>query len=313
MEKKVKTAFLGTPHFALIILDHLLKWEKGEVVCVVTQPDRPKGRGKKLHHPPVKTEALKHGLKVIQPEDVNDDSIVEFFERLKPDVLVVAAFGQILSSKLLNIPKYGAINVHASLLPKYRGASPIQWAVLKGEKITGVTIMKMDEGLDTGPILAQKVVPIGFEDDASKLHDKLAVIGGELLISTLERLINGLIIPVPQDSKVASYAPLLKKEDGLINWDRSATEVHNHIRAMSPWPGAFFYWTRPKDGKNLMLKIFPGTIHFEDNKHFSPGTIIEEKGVLKIACKDFFYIPSKIQPQSSKPLNPEAFCCGYLR
>ncbi len=313
MEKTVKIAFLGTPHFALIVLEHLLRWEKGEIVCVVTQPDRPKGRGKRVHHPPVKTKALKHGLKIIQPEEVNNDSIVEFFKKLSLDVLVVAAFGQILSYKLLGISKYGAINVHASLLPKYRGASPIQWAILKGEKVTGVTIMKMDEGLDTGPILAQKVVPIGFEDNASTLHDKLAVIGGELLILTLEKLVNGLITPIPQDNRIASYAPLLKKEDGLIDWDRCAKEVHNHIRAMFPWPGAFFYWTRPMDGKNIMLKIFPGNIYFEENKKFPPGAIIEERGFLKIACKDFFYVPSKIQPQSSKPLSPEAFCCGYLR
>ncbi len=313
MEKKLKVIFLGTPDFAVEILKALIIWEGCEVVCVVTQPDRPRGRGKKLIAPPVKTETLKYGVKVLQPHDVNKLEEIEKIRRFSPDVLVVAAFGQILSPGLLNLAPLGAINVHASLLPKYRGASPIQWAILKGEKVTGVTIMKMDEGLDTGPILSQKAVAIGIDDTAKSLHDELAKTGAQLLIETLNRMVNGKIISIPQDEKKASYAPILKKNDGLIDWNRSVKDVHNHIRAMYPWPGAFFYWQRPKDNKKIMLKIYPGQISFEEIKGIEPGTIVKDKNFVKIACKDFFYIPSMIQPESNKPLTPEGFACGYLK
>ena len=312
-EKTLKVIFLGTPEFASVVLKSLLEWDGCDVVCVVSQPDKPKGRGKKLIPTPVKDLALRYGVDVIQPNNINDKNVVSRLRSFGADVLVVAAYGQILSSDVLNIAPLGAINVHASLLPKYRGASPIQWAMLKGEKITGITIMKMDEGLDTGPILAQKVIAIDIYDDAKTLHDKLAVEGAKILIKSLKAMKDKDFVLVSQDERYASYAPMLKKKDGLIDWNRPVKEVHNHIRAMYPWPGAHFYWNRPKDKKRIMLKVFPGCPSFEDTKGVSPGTILGDKSSIKIACKDYFYIPFKVQPESSKPLNPEAFFCGYLK
>lgn len=246
-----RIVFFGTPSFAIPTLQGLLKG-LDKVVGVVTQPDREKGRGRKVVISPVKELALRHGLTPLQPEKAKGEAFQEAMKSLHADLMVVVAYGQILPRSVLDIPKYGAVNVHASLLPKYRGAAPIAWAILNGEKITGVTTMFMDEGMDTGDILLQAETPIGNEETCETLHDRLASLGAQLLSGTLEKVKAGNIRPIPQDHSKATYAPPLKKEDGHIDWKRGAEEIDRHIRAFNPWPGAF-----TKLGDQL-LKIYKG-------------------------------------------------------
>jgi methionyl-tRNA formyltransferase len=224
------------------------------VIAVVTQPDREKGRGRKVLFSPVKELALQHDLTPLQPEKVKEEAFQEALIILQPDFIVVVAFGQILPKSILKIPKYGAVNVHASLLPKYRGAAPIAWAILNGEKVTGVTTMVIDEGMDTGGILLQAEIPMGDEETCETLHDRLASLGAQLLLKTLEKMKRGNIQPIPQDHSKATYAPPLKKEDGQIDWKKEAKEIDRQIRAFNPWPGAF-----TKLGDQL-LKIYKGEI-----------------------------------------------------
>jgi methionyl-tRNA formyltransferase len=224
------------------------------VVAVVTQPDREKGRGRKVVISPVKELALQHSLNTLQPERVKEEAFQEVVRGLQPDLIVVVAYGQILPKSILSIPKFGAVNVHASLLPKYRGAAPIAWAILKGEKVTGVTTMMMDEGMDTGDILLQTEVPIGDEETCERLRDRLASSGAQLLLETLEKMKTGDIRPIPQDHSKATYASPLKKEDGHIDWGRGAKDIDRQIRAFNPWPGAFTKWD------DQLLKIFKGEV-----------------------------------------------------
>ncbi len=245
--------FFGTPLFALPTLRRLYEGPD-QVVAVVTQPDREKGRGRKVVLSPVKELALQHGLVPLQPERVKEELFQETLRGLQPDIIVVVAFGQFLPKPILNIPPYGAINVHASLLPKYRGAAPIAWAILNGEKVTGMTTMMMDEGMDTGDILLQKEILIGDEVTCETLHDQMASLGAQLLLATLEKMKGGEIRPIPQDHSRATYAPPLKKEDGHIDWRKKAWEIDRQIRAFNPWPGAF-----TKLGERL-LKIYRGDI-----------------------------------------------------
>ena len=236
-----RIVFFGTPSFAIPTLEGLLRGPD-KVVGVVTQPDREKGRGRKVVFSPVKELALQHGLNPLQPEKAKEEAFQKSLEGLQADLCVVVAYGQILPESLLKMPKYGAVNVHASLLPKYRGAAPIAWAILQGEKVTGVTTMVMDEGMDTGDILLQAEVPIGAEDTCQALQDRLAALGAGLLIETLEKMKEGNIRPVPQDHSKATYAPPLKKEDGHIDWKKDAEEIDRRVRAFNPWPGAFTRW-----------------------------------------------------------------------
>jgi len=245
--------FFGTPSFALPTLRTLFEGPD-EVIAVVTQPDREKGRGRKVLFSPVKELALQHDLTPLQPERVKEEAFQEALIILQPDFIVVVAFGQILPKSILKIPKYGAVNVHASLLPKYRGAAPIAWAILNGEKVTGVTTMVIDEGMDTGGILLQAEIPMGDEETCETLHDRLASSGAQLLLKTLEKMKGGNIQPISQDHSKATYAPPLKKEDGQIDWKKEATEIDRQIRAFNPWPGAF-----TKLGDQL-LKIYKGEI-----------------------------------------------------
>jgi methionyl-tRNA formyltransferase len=224
------------------------------VVGVVTQPDREKGRGRKVIFSPVKELALQHGLIPLQPVRAKEESFQEAAKSLQPDLMVVVAYGQILPKSILNIPRYGAVNVHASLLPKYRGSAPVAWAILNGEKMTGVTTMVMDEGMDTGDILLQRETPMGEEETCKMLQDRLASSGAQLLKETLEKIKAGNIRPNPQDHSKATYAPLLKKEDGRIDWEKGAIEIDRQVRAFNPWPGAF-----TKLGDQL-LKIHKGEI-----------------------------------------------------
>ena len=261
-----RIVFFGTPSFAIPTLRGLLQGPD-QVVAVVTQPDREKGRGRKVVISPVKELALQHGLNTLQPERVKEEAFQEVVRGLQPDLIVVVAYGQILPKSILSIPKFGAVNVHASLLPKYRGAAPIAWAILKGEKVTGVTTMMMDEGMDTGDILLQAEVPIGDEETCERLHDRLASSGAQLLLETLEKMKTGDIRPIPQDHSKATYAPPLKKEDGHIDWEKGAKDIDRQIRAFNPWPGAFTKWG------DQLLKIFKGEVK-EGGSVRKPGAVV---------------------------------------
>jgi methionyl-tRNA formyltransferase len=245
--------FFGTPSFALSPLETLTQGSD-EVVAVVTQPDREKGRGRKVIASPVKEVALQKGLSILQPEKVKEVSFQEKLKGFGADLFVVAAYGQILSKTVLSLPKYGAMNIHASLLPKYRGSAPIAWAILNGEKKTGITTMLMDEGMDTGDILLQSEIPIHEDETAETLHDRLAFLGAQLLSETLEKMKRGEIHPTPQDHSKATYAPMLKKEDGQIDWTKGAEEIDRQVRAFHPWPGAYTEW------QGQILKICKGEV-----------------------------------------------------
>ena len=239
-EKTMRVVFMGTPEFAVPTLQHLVNSEHS-VVGVVCQPDRPSGRGKKIQLGPVKMLALAQDLPVIQPEKMKAPEFLETLRAWNPDVIVVAAFGRILPQVILDLPPKGCLNVHGSLLPKYRGAAPIQWAVINGETETGVTIMVMDAGMDTGDILEQAVMPISDDDTAGDVARRMAEIGGSLLVGTLGKWMNETIQPQPQNESQATLAPILKKEDGLLKWSQSAATLANRIRGLSPWPGGYTF------------------------------------------------------------------------
>ncbi len=257
---------MGTPDFAVPSL-RALAGADCDVSLVVTQPDRPRGRGKKPAPPPIKVAAQSLGYDVIQPETIRSGAFVETIRDLQPDLLVVVAFGRILPKTVLEVPAYGAVNVHASLLPKYRGPAPIQWAVIAGETITGVTTMLMDKGLDTGEILMQSALDISPDDTAGDLHNRLAVAGGDLLAKTIEGFSNNTIRPTPQNHADATYAPLLTKKDGHIDWSRSAESIERFVRGMTPWPGAFTFL----DQKRLI--IFKTDFRAGD-PNVRPGTVL---------------------------------------
>ncbi|NLE50117.1 MAG: methionyl-tRNA formyltransferase [Chloroflexi bacterium] len=249
-----RVVFLGTPDFAVPSLDALLQAADIQVVGVVTQPDRPAGRGQAVRVGPVKALAERESVPVIQPEKVREPAAMDQIRAWQPDFLVVVAFGQILRQDLLDLPAIAPINVHASLLPRWRGAAPIQAAIRAGDTYTGVTTMVMDAGLDTGPILLQDSIPIASQETAESLHDKLAALGANLLIHTLRWLRTGSIAPHPQpaDERLITYAPQLKKEDGEIDWTQSASEIDRHVRAFTPWPGTYTHWN------DRRLKIIAG-------------------------------------------------------
>jgi methionyl-tRNA formyltransferase len=296
--------FMGTPDFAVPALQALIH-NGYHVPLVVTQPDRPKGRGRKLVAPPVKITALELGLEVLQPSTLKDEDFRSQIRQLRPDFFVVLAFGHILSENILQLPRLGTINIHASLLPKYRGPAPIQWAIINGESQTGITTMLMDKGVDTGDILLSQKEPILPEDTAATLHNRLAACGADLLVKTLRGFASESIKPIPQDHHKATYAPLLKKQDGHIRWQKSADELDAFIRGMTPWPGAF---TFHKKNRLRILKAAP----IPENLTEPAGTILETfpdelcvatgKGVLSI---------SEIQGPSGKRLGVADFLRGY--
>jgi methionyl-tRNA formyltransferase len=236
----LRIIFMGTPDFACPTLKTLI--DRGEqVVAVVTQPDRPKGRGQQTLPPPVKLLAQEHDIPVLQPVKVRLPESIEEIRALNPDLIVVVAFGQILPKALLEIPKHGCINVHASLLPRYRGAAPLNWCIINGETETGVTTMMMDVGLDTGDMLLKKATPIDPDEDTRTLHDRLSQIGADLLGETLDALAAGRLVPEKQDEALTCYASMLKKEDGMVDWSKDASVIKNLVRGMTPWPGAYSY------------------------------------------------------------------------
>jgi methionyl-tRNA formyltransferase len=262
----LRIVFCGTPAFALPSLRHLIAQPDFRVEAVVTQPDRPRGRGRQVSSSPIKDAALEGSIPVYQPEKIKSESARNFFERVAPDVVVIIAYGQIIPQSLLDIPRLGWINLHASLLPKYRGAAPINWVVVNGETRTGVTTMQVEAGLDTGPILLQRETAIGPDETAPELASRLAEIGAPLIAETLRKLDGGELRPQPQDNSQATFGPLLKKQDGRIDWSRPAQGIYNRIRGLQPWPGAFTTFR----GKTCHLWGYPASA---DTVPWTPGRI----------------------------------------
>lgn len=295
---------MGTPDFAVPALKALNK-SGHDVALVVTQPDRPKGRGRKVVPPPVKEVAIRLGYDVLQPASIKTDEFADRMERFEPDLFVVVAFGHILPETLLDLPRIGAINIHASLLPKYRGPAPIQWAIINGERETGVTTMFMDKGLDTGDILLSTKTEITPDDTSATLHDRLAVLGADLLVRTLNGFETKDIKPVPQDHTKATYAPLLKKKDGHIDWEKPAKTLETFIRGMTPWPGAFTFHG------NKRLKIFKADPVLMDVAE-APGTVIQSfPDELRVATGKGALSIKEIQGASGKRLIIKDFLRGY--
>ena len=301
----MKIVFMGTPDFAVGTLEALIQ-AGHELIGVVTQPDKPKGRGKSLMATPVKEVALKHQIPVYQPQKVRETEFTENLRRLAPDVIVVAAFGQIITKEILEIPRYGCINVHASLLPAYRGAAPIQWAVINGEKESGVTIMQMDEGLDTGDMLAKTEVPLDPDETGGSLFDKLSRAGADLLIRTLPALEQGTLTPEKQPlESPTAYARMIRKEDGRIDWNLEAEAIERRIRGLNPWPSAYTELT----GK--ILKIWRAEVLPKESGQ-TPGTVTEAgkggfcvqtgKGVLRLL---------EVQLEGKKRMDAQAFLRGF--
>ncbi len=304
--EKLRVVFMGTPEFACPTLQKLM--DRGEeVIAVVTQPDRPKGRGQKTVPTLVKELAEKNGITVFQPPRVRAPEFIEKLKEMNPDLIVVVAFGQILPKALLEIPKFGCINVHASLLPRYRGAAPLNWCIINGETETGVTTMLMDEGLDTGAMLLKKTTPIDPDEDTSSLHDRLSVLGAETLSETLDLLAAGKLTPEKQDNSLSCYAPLLKKEHGLIDWNKSARSIRNMVRGMSPWPGAF---TR-LDGKLLKIyKVRTDSMGSEEDS--SPGMVLKaDRDGIEVACGSGSVIIDELQLEGRKRLPAGELLAGY--
>jgi methionyl-tRNA formyltransferase len=304
VKDKFTIIFMGTPDFAVPSLQSLFQ-EGYDIALVVTQPDRPKGRGRKLVAPPVKTKALELNLEVLQPATLKSQEFTDLIKHIQPDYLVVIAFGHLLSGKILQVPKFGAINIHASLLPKYRGPAPIQWAIINGDSQTGVTTMFMDEGMDTGNVLLTKTEPILPEDTAATLHDRLANCGADLLIKTLKHLAAQKLKPIVQDHNKATYAPLLKKQDGHINWQKPAEELEPFIRGMTPWPGAFTFHNE------IRLKLF-NAAPIPESVSEAPGTILKTfPDELRVATGKGVLSITEIQSPSGKRLHVADFLRGY--
>ena len=304
MNKKAGIIFMGTPHFAVPALKALHNNDQN-IALVITQPDRPKGRGRKLTPSPVKETAINLGYSVIQPSSVRTAEFSNYIEKHAPGFIVVVAFGHILPKNILTIPQIATINIHASLLPKYRGPAPIQWAIINEEKETGITTMLMDEGMDTGDILLSSKLKIASDDTSGTLHDRLADLGADLLIQTLKTFETGNINPISQDHTQATYAPMLKKNDGRMNWKLPAESLEAFIRGMTPWPGAFTFHEKKR------LKFFKARTIVMDTDA-SPGTVIKGfpdelwistgKGVLSVM---------EIQGESGKRLLIKDFLRGY--
>lgn len=302
MPRMSRVVFMGTPQFAVPSLQSLINTQ--EVVGVVTQPDRPAGRGRSLQPSPVKVIALESGVPVYQPRSLRSEESAGPLQDWQPDVIVVAAFGQILRPHVLELPPKGCINVHASLLPRWRGASPIQHAILAGDKQTGITLMRMDEGLDTGPTYLQESTSITASDTSTTLYDRLATLGADMVGRHLDDILQGKIPAMNQDEDLATYAPMIKKEDGQIDWQESVLAIDRQIRAMNPWPGAFSHW----EGQNL--KILRAQPMPEISLPFPPGTVAVQDGKVVVQTGDGVLALNQVQLAGKKALAAEAFVRG---
>lgn len=301
----MKIVFMGTPDFSVGALEALL--EAGhEIAAVVTQPDKKKGRGGQVHYPPVKEAALKHNLTFYQPVRVRDEAFVNVLKEIAPDVIVVIAFGQILPKSILELAPYGCINIHASLLPKYRGAAPIQWAVIDGEEKTGVTTMQMNEGLDTGDILETIEVVIDKKETGGSLFDKLSEAGARLIVQTLDHIRTGNVHPVPQDDSKSNYAKMLTKELGNIDFDKSAAETERLIRGLNPWPSAYTKF------RGKTLKIWDAEVVTDSGYEGKPGEIVDfDKNSFLVKTKEGCLRVNELQLEGKKRMETEAFLLGY--
>lgn len=296
----MNVVYMGTPEFAVPPLEAIIN-AGHNVTGVFTQPDKPKGRGYVLTPPPVKECALKNNIEVYQPSSMKNGEALKILKELNPDIIVVVAFGKILPKEILDLPKYGCVNVHASLLPKYRGAGPIQWCVLDGEKVTGVTTMQMAEGLDTGDMLLKAETEIGEDETAGELHDRLSQLGAKLAVDTISAIENGSVTPQKQDDSLSNYAPMLTKELCKIDWNKSAQEIHNQVRGLNPWPVA----TASVNGKRV--KIFSTTL---SDKNGCAGNVICENP-LTVACGKGSVVINELQLEGKKRMNSQDFVRGY--
>ena len=301
----MRIIFMGTPDFSVPTLEALVASEH-EVAAVVTQPDKPKGRGKEIHMSPVKECALKHNIPVYQPVRARNEAFVEEMRTLKPDAMVVIAFGQILPKSLLDLPKYGCVNIHASLLPKYRGAAPIQWAVINGDEETGITTMMMDVEMDTGDMLEKTVVKLNPDETGGSLFDRLSLLGGDLILSTLSKLEKGEITPQPQDHAQATYVKKISKSMGDIDWTMDAVSIERLVRGLNPWPSAFTRW----NGK--MLKIWEAQVLPDLETKAPCGSVISasDEG-LKIQTGNGVLCVTSLQLEGKKRMDTAAFLRGY--
>lgn len=297
---------MGTPLFAVPSLEALLR-AGYNVKAAVTQPDKPAGRGKLTQPSPVKTVASKNNIRVLEPVKIRDEGFINDIRGLCPEFIAVVAYGKILPQALLDIPKRGCVNVHASLLPKYRGAAPINWAIINGDKTTGVSTMLMDKGMDTGPTLLEERVDIGAEETAGDLSIKLSIVGARLLVKTLELLSGGMITPRPQGEAEASYAPMLRKDDGLMDWGKGAEELGNLVRGLFPWPGAHTRW----DGR--LIKVHRAkALTNDDGAEALPGTVIDASGdAIRVKCLRGSLDILELQPESKRRMNASDFIKGY--
>ena len=300
----MRIIFMGTPDFSVPTLEALVASEH-EVAAVVTQPDKPKGRGKEIHMSPVKECALQHNIPVYQPVRARDEAFVEEMRALNPDAMVVIAFGQILPKSLLDLPKYGCVNIHASLLPKYRGAAPIQWAVINGDKETGITTMMMDVGLDTGDMLEKTMIPLDPKETGGSLFEKLSQAGGKLILSTLDKLENGTAVRTPQKDEDSTYAKMLTKSLGRIDWSMEAEAIERLIRGLNPWPSAY----TSLHGKTL--KLWDGDV-LKETTDARPGEVVLcDPRRLVVAAGEGLLSIRQLQLEGKKRMDVETFLRGY--
>jgi methionyl-tRNA formyltransferase len=296
----MRIVFMGSPEFAIPGLKSLA--EIYSIVGVVTQPDRRAGRGRKLSQSAVKIWSSDHELPIIQPHRIKNPEAIEQLKRWNPDLIVVAAYGQILPAEVLELPTWGCLNIHASLLPRWRGAAPIQATILHGDPETGVTIMKMDSGLDTGPILSQRSTPINPEETGGQLTDRLSVIGARLLLDTIPSYLEGDIRPIEQDHAEATYAPMLKKDDGALDFEQSAEQLARQVRAYEPWPGSFLTWSE--------TRIVVRKAHAIPDTDVKPGVITQVEGLPAVGTTQGMLVLDILQPAGRKPMPGDAFMRG---
>ena len=295
--------FMGTPDFAIPCLNKLVEF-KYSISCVFSQPDRPKGRGNTLASPPVKLAAEQAGIPVVQPLSLKDECVFDYLKSLQPDCIVVVAYGKILPPEILSIPKFGCVNIHASLLPLYRGAAPIQWAIMRGETVTGITSMLMDKGLDTGDMLIRRETDIGHTETAGELFRRLSEIGAEVLVETLTGLANKTLIPLKQDESRATYAPPISKQQCLIDWSLPATQIHNLIRGIAPFLSAY---TQLNAKRLKILSAYPAK-----NMPNAPGRVIQSDSRLIVACGEQTALELlTVQAEGKSPLPVTDFLRGY--